>query len=229
MQTILDDNQENWLVMTDDGSTTTKTKASPLNQLLYEHDLWGLLESNDEIWMKEGREDEPSVKIIPSDDERYVVNISQAPDLILGAHKKTDLIDAMLKIYEEHDGESVAPIINLYDSIREDMIRDEVLGGFLKVLPDKVAERDEGWFINGHVLLTFEGEFFHPNTNSRKRSGQTVLPSSSEKAYNVDIENPEESMSRNFSFDGANWRLTDKEVSFLAKAMWALKNTDDKT
>ena len=229
MPQVLDDNQQNWLIMTDDGSTTTKTKASPLNQLLYEHDLWGLLESNDEIWMKSGREDEPSVKIIPNEDERYTINITNAPDLTLGAHKKTDLIDAMVKIYDEYDGESVAPIIELYDSIREDMIRDEVLSGFLTVLPDKVAEKDDGWFINGHVLLTFEGEFFHPNTNSRKRSGQTVLPSSSEQAYQVDIGSAKESMSRNFSFDGANWRLTDKEVKFLAKAMWALKNTEDKT
>jgi hypothetical protein len=224
---ILEENATNWLVMTPDGSTETKTKSSDLNQLLYGHELWALLDTGEEIWMSDGAEDEPRVTVIPDDNaECYTLRLSNAPDLTLGAHHKTHLVEAMAEMYEENDGESVAPLLQLYDTIREDMIRDEVLAPFLDVFGDKVAEREDGWFINNHLLLTYEGEFYHPETSSRKRSGQSVIGAgSSDKAYRVNTKNPSESISRDVTFGDVQYRLTDKEVKFLGKAVWGIENT----
>ena len=226
---VLEENSTNWLVMTPDGSTETKTKSSDLNKLLYGHNLFGLLDRGDEIWTNSGTEDEPKVTIIPGDDECYTLRLEDAPDLTLGAHHKTDLIEAMQTMYEENDGESVAPLLRLYDTIRENLLRSEVLDPFLRLLGDKVAGREDGWFINGHLLLTYEGEFYHPSTDSRERSGQSVIGAGTNStAYNVDIAEPKREMNRNVTLHGDDYRLTDKEVEFLARAMWAVENTPDR-
>jgi hypothetical protein len=226
---ILDDNEQNWLILTEDGSTDSKTKSSDLNQLLYGHDLFGLLDRGDEIWMHNGAEDEQKVTIIPGEDDQYTIRPENAPDLTIGAHHKTDLVDAMATMYEDRDGESVAPILNLYDSIREDMIRDKVLEPFAKAFSDKVEVKADGWFLNGHLLLTFEGEFYHPSTNSRKRAGNSVVGvSSSTEAYSVVIGDPEDAISRDITLDGEDYRLTDKEIRFLARMVWAVENTPDR-
>lgn len=226
---ILEDNDTNWLVLTPDGSTETKTKSSDLNKLLFGHDLYGLLDTGNEIWTHSGTEEEPSVTLIPGEDECYTIRLGDAPDLTIGAHHKTDLVDALSSMYEDHDGDSVGPILNLYDSIREDMMRTEALVPFADVFSDKVEKRDDGWFINGHLLLTYEGDFYHPSTDSRQRSGHSVIGAgSTAEAYSVSVSSPERSMSRNVTVDGEDYQLTDKEVKFLAQAMWAIENTPDR-
>lgn len=226
---VLEENDTNWLVLTPDGSTDTKTKASDLNQLLYGHDLFGLLDRGDTIWMGNEAEDEPKVTIIPDDNaECYTIRVGDAPDLTLGAHHKTDLVDAMSKMYEQYDGESVAPILDLYERVRENMVREKVLRPFLDVFGDKVGERDDGWFINGHLLLTYEGDFYHPNNVSRNRSGSVIGQGTSIAAYGVNIDAPTGDMKRNVTIDGEQFRLTNSEVEFVARAMWGVKNTPDK-
>lgn len=230
MVTILEDNDSNWLIATESGPTT-KTKSSELNQLLYGHNLFGLIEDGNQIWQNCGAEGEPSVTLIPGEEaKKYTIEISEAPKLTLGKHHKTDLIDALAEVYEDHDGDSVQPILDLYDSIREDMIRESVLEPFADAFSGEVAVRDDGWLINGHLLLTLEGDFFHPNTKSHTRSGGQCIPlGSKESAYSVRVGKPEQSMSRSVTVDGEDYRLTTKEVRFIAKAMWAVENTPDRS
>lgn len=226
---ILEENSTNWLVLTPDGSTATKTKDSDLNQLLYGHNLWGLLDTGNEIWQSSGLEDEPKVTVIPDDDaECYTLQVGDAPDLILGKHHKTDLVKAMGKIYNDHDGETVAPIVSLYDRIRDNMVRKKLLVPFLDVFGDKVAEREGGWFINGHLLLTYEGDFYHPENVSRNRSGSIIGEGTSIEAYGVDIDTPTDQMQREITHEGETYCLTNSEVDFLARAMWAIENTTDR-
>jgi len=227
---ILEENSCNWLIRTNDGSITTKTKSSDLNQLLYGHGLWGLIDEGNEVWMGGGTKDEPKVTVIPDDNAKcYTLRVGDAPDLTLGEHRKADLVDAMASIYEDHDNESVAPLVSLYDRIRDNMVRQDVLQPFLDAFTDKVGGRDDGWFINGHLLLTFEGEFHHPSTESRERNGQRVITQgSATSAYNVNISPPEEGLERKVTVEGETYRLTDAEMEFLAKASWAIENTPDR-
>lgn len=227
---ILEENSTNWLIMTPDGSTETKTKSSDLNKLLFGHNLWGLLDAGDEIWTHKGAEDEPTVTIIPGEDDCYTIRVTNAPDLVIGANHKTDLVDALADVYEKYDGESIKPVIQLYDSVRENMVRSDLLNHFSKAFSEKVEVRADGWFINGHLLLTFEGEFYHPQTDSRKRSGRSVIgASSSAQAYGVNISNPDDMVKRNITIDGTDYRLTPKEAKFLARAIWAVEKTPDRT
>lgn len=228
---VLEENSTNWLILTENGSTTTKTKASSLNQLLYSHDLFGLLERGDEIWTCSNPEvAEPTVTIIPDDEAKcYTLRIGDHPDLTLGANHKSDLLDALVEVYETHNGNSVAPILDLYDSVRENMVRADVLKPFARVLTDKVEERDDGWFINGHLLLTYEGEFYHSDHTSRTRSGRVIGEGMARQAYKLSTDAPTSDMRRSVTVDGQTYRLTDSETEFVAKAMWAIENTPDRT
>lgn len=227
---VLEENDTNWLILTDEGSTETKTKASDLNKLLYGKDLWGLLDTGSEVWINSGAEGEPKVTLIPDDNaECYTIRLEKGDDLHLGAHHKTDLVDALAEMYEEHDGESVAPILDLYEEIREGMVRGEVLSAFLRGgIADRVEQREGGWFINGHLLLTWEGDFYHPNNVSRNRSGSVIGKGTSVEAYGVNIDPPTGDMAREVTVEGKTYRLTNAEVEFLARAMWGIENTLDK-
>lgn len=227
---VIEENAVNYLVLTDDGRTTTKTKDSNLNKLLFGHNLHGFLQSGEEVWMSNGATDDPKVTVIPDDNaECYTIRVEEAGDLTLDKKRKTDLVDAMAKVYEEHDGKTTKPILDLYNRVRENMVRADLLDNFAELLSEKVVVRDDGWFINGHLLLSYEGDFSHPNTESMKRSGQQTLPiGASVSAYNLNVDAADTDMERSISFDGENYWLTNGEVEFLAKGMWAIEKTPDK-
>lgn len=227
---VLEENEVNYLIMTEDGSTETKTKSSNLNKLLFGHDLFGLLREGSEIWMNQGGEDEPTVTVIPDDNaECYTLRLSGIRrDLTLGEHHKTNLVDALASVYEDHDGESNKPLIDLYEDIRGDMVRVELVEQFRMVFGDKVQERDDGWYINGHLLLTYEGNFYHPENASRNRSGSVIGTGTSIEAYDLAFQGSTTDMSREVTFEGESYRLTESEIEFIAKAIWAIENTPDR-
>jgi len=227
---VIDDNKTNYLVLTNDGSTTTKTKASNLNQLLFEHNLYELLEEESEMWVAEGKDSEGSVQVIPAEQPNcYYLELDVGPTLMLSANHKTDLVDTLKEFYD-NGSESIAPFINLYESIRGNMVRDVILSEFQTILSERITERDDGWLINGHCLLTFEGELYHPKTESTIRSGNGVINAGSDtNAYSINIEDPEGGVSRSIEIDGQSYRLTKGELEFIATALWAIENTPDKT
>jgi hypothetical protein len=130
----------------------------------------------------------------------------------------------MAEMYEGDGDRSVRPILDLYDNIRSGMVRSSALDPIRKALSEKVVERQGGWFINGHVLLTYEGDFYHPNVVSKKRDGSIIGAGSEVTAYDVSISSPGEEIDR----DVGDYRLTDSELQFVAKALWAVENTPDR-
>lgn len=224
---VLSENSTNWVLQTEDGDTVIKTKSSDLNQLLYKHNLWGLLEEGDEIWKHDGGEDEQGVTVIAGPEAKdYTIIPENSGKLCLGEHHKSELIDALQDVYAS-DCESIAPIMNLYDRIRESMIRHEMLEDFASIFGDKIEVQGDGWFINGHVLLTYEGDFYHPNTESYTRNGSAVTESASEIAYDFRVGAVSEDIKRHITVDGEKRRLSEKEIRFIAKAVWAIRNTPE--
>jgi len=95
------------------------------------------------------------------------------------------------------------------------------------LLGDRVSIRDNGWFINGHLLLTYEGDFYHADHMSRSRSGAIIGEGMSSKAYEQAVPDLDGEVSRSITIDGEQRRLTDSEVEFITKALWAVENTPD--
>lgn len=224
---VLEENPTNVLVRTENGGVTTMSKSSPLNKLLFKHDLIGLLQTGDEIWHCD--DGETTVRIIPDDDATtYRIEIEDYPTLLLGAHQKTHLVEALKRMYENHNEATTEPIVQLYEDIRSDMVRSEILDKFSKPFESRIELREGGWFINGHLLLSYDGDFYHPDHKSRKWSGNIIDDGKSNKAYEQAVPEPDGSISRGITVDGEKKRLTNSEVEFLTKALWAIENTPDR-
>lgn len=226
---VLEDNETNVLVRTDNGKITTKSKSSPLNKLLFEHGLFDFFQTGSEIWTA-GGDEQPTVRIIPDGDaECYTIEIDTPdyPPLLLGAHQKTNLVSLFEEMYE-NDKNRAKSVIDFYEKVRGDMARSEILDTFSKPFRSRVELREGGWFINGHLLLSYEGEFYHSEHVSRSRSGSIIGRGMSTKSYEQAVPEPDGSISRNITVDGEKRRLTNAEVEFLTKALWAIENTPDR-
>ena len=223
MKQVLDDNPTNYLVLKEDGSTEIYSKDSDLNQLLFEYNLHGLLREGDEIW-NSGTMDGPTVEVIPDGKDAYRLRINEDgfENLFLSRHRKKDLIATLAEAYDQNHSE---PFISLYESIRENLTRPFVLGHFAEALSSHIEKRQNGWFINGRLMLTYDCEFFHPQTESTKRSGGSVVEAGSNtNAYSLSI-NDLDKVKRSVFIDDIEYYLTDSEAEFLAKAMWAIQKT----
>ena len=227
MPELIDSNDTNLLIETEDGRTELVAR-SPLNRLLFDHELWGLLRRGDEMLVFGKSEDHPQVLIAPdSNAENYTIKIGDYDNLHLGVHQKTKLVEALAEVYENNGGEDPTPVIRMYDEIRKEQVRRRVIDSLAEQPPfaGRVEATDDGWLINGHLLLTWEREFFHPGTTSRRVVGSSVAPGSTEKAYRVRFGDAPAEMEREMTVDGVNYRMTDAEMSFIARAVWGVTVT----
>ena len=224
MPTILDETDANLLVQHDNGRVEM-ISLSPMNKLLYDHDLWGLLREGDEILMIGATDTTPRVEVAPIEDEDngYNLVVDDLEPLHLGPHHQSRLIDALMDYYESDTPEQ---LIRMFDSIRNKQIRPCIFESLATKAPfsQAVEHEDGGWLIYDHLLLTFEGKFHHPDTTSRRVSGSAVSNGSSQEAYKINVQSTTKDMDRTLTIDGQKFRLSDNEMEFFAKSIWALKN-----
>lgn len=224
---ILDDTSANWLVRFDDGHTETVAKSKQ-NRLLMEHDLWGLLRDGSEVFQAE-TDDGTEVRLVPVEDAReFILRVGEYEPLHLGAHRKGDVVDAL---FEGRDPDTAASssenLMALFDEVREQQVRAEVVEHFEDLpLFDGVERDSRGWLFNGHLLLTYDGEFYHPEMESKTRSGSIIEADANQEAYELDVTSPPGG-DREVTFNGTTYRLTNAEMEFLAKALWAVENAPE--
>lgn len=226
---IITENATNWLIEFPDGSVKPVTK-SPKNRLLYDHGMWGLLNGGDEIIIIEDS-NTPAVQIIPNETStEFTIEIEDGQPITLGEYKRSKLIDALMKAVEagDDDGLLAEPIIDFYERIRRDQVRTDVMEmlGEIEPFASTVEVWADGWYIRDHLLLTWEQEFYHPDTTTRSVSGSDIRQASSEPAYDIHVSRPDR-MDRTFTLEGESYRLTDAEMTFLAKGLWAITNAPD--
>lgn len=225
---IIDNNTGNWLVQHDNGSMETIAKSKQ-NQLLIENNLWGLLRDGTEVFYEPATDDHPSVTLIPGDDAReFTLRVGEYQPIHVGPHEKTKLVDALFEGRKDETNSTVSDeLVRLFDGLREGRVRSRVMDALASQPPFsvKVTRTSDGWVFHDHLLLTWNGEFYHPTTTSRNRSGGIVESGSSQEAYDVNVPNFSESVQdREVTLQGEHYRLTNAEMEFVAKALWAMTN-----
>ena len=55
-------------------------------------------------------------------------------------------------------------------------------------------------------------------------SGSAVSNGSSQEAYKINVQSATKDMDRTLTIDGQKFRLSDNEMEFFAKSIWALKS-----
>lgn len=200
------------------------------NRLLFDHNLWGLLKNGTDILQISGDRD---VTIIPNDDStEFTLEIEGAQPTHISPDLKPRLVDVLIDHYEsrsEGEEKDVTPFLNLQRDIVENRVRMAV-ANYLAEMPPFSEYTDNGilevtkngWLFSDELLLTWECEFRHPNTTSRKRNGSVIDPSSADSAYDVDFKRTRErGESYSVEIDGQGYMLTPNELDFMSKALWA--------
>lgn len=224
---IIEETSANWLVRRSDGSIDNIGRSS-MNRALIDYDLWGLLRDGDEI-LRSKTSDGKQVTLIPGDDSReFTLSVDGTDQIHLGPHQKSRVTDALVD-GKENDSEhgTADELLALYDDIREDMVRNDVVSALAEIGPfaDAVECQSDGWLFYDHLLLTWERDFYHPDTTTYNRTGNTVMQNSGVRAYEVPVTSPEGGEeNRDLTLNGDDYRLTDAEMEFIARALWAVEN-----
>lgn len=222
---ILEETNANWYVVKPDGSTENIPK-SPENRLLYEHNLYSFLRHGNDVLVFNTDSDDTEVRVIASEDaSEYDMIVGDGDRLHLGPHLKSDLVNALIEVYDG-DERDPAPLIEMYDDIRSERVREPVINELSAREPfaSAVTTSADGWLIHDHLLLTWERDLHHPDTTAYNRRGNTVAEGSSEIAYELRVGEPSsDDADRQLTVNGETYRLTDAEMEFVAKAAWGLK------
>jgi hypothetical protein len=219
---IIDETPANFLVQ-EDGDIRSIGR-SKLNRALVEQDLWGLLRDGDEI-LNLRADDQPKVTLIPHEGgNEFELQIGEERQVHLGPHHKSQVVDILVD--HEKSEPKIKSLVSLYDEIREDMVRKEIMEYIAEREPfaNHVVANESGWLIHDHLLLTWETEFYHPNTTTYDRSGSVIGEGLSERAYRVNIDRITDDIDRRMELDGEVYYLTESEMEFLAKGLWAAAN-----
>lgn len=225
MPRLLEDRAEHALVQHDDGSVEL-IPWSPLNRLVYRHNLTGLLKDGDDV-LALTRDEKPNVTVIPNDDATEF-DLKVGEDTIhLAPHQKSELVDRIADAYEGDGRPSVDPFVDWATDLLDTRANKSYVNQFadLPVFADSVEVRSDGWFINDHLLLTYDIEFYHPEVASRD-AGDAELKQSDAEAYKVRLTGdtePGQSALSDFSRIGK----ADDQQKFIAKALWAVKHAPE--
>ena len=216
----------NFIVQHDDGNVENIPK-SPRNNLLFEHDLWGVLKTGNEILQLDT---DPAITVIPEEGgNEYVIEIAGVQAMRIDSGMKSDFVEALHKVYDNggNEGKNPQPLVDFRNNVMANRVRMEVVDYLGRMPPfSKLVESgsleitDNGWLFHDELLLTWQGEFRHPDTNSTRRSGSIVEPTSSDSAYSVNF-NRRNTGTHRIEIDGNEYRMTENETDFLTKAVWA--------
>jgi len=230
MPKLLDSPEANYLIQYDDGDVELVTK-SDMNRLVFEHGLWDLLKTGEEILCLKAEDKKPMMQVIPGEGARsYTIQMGDYEPVHLGPHQKGDLVDALIEGKSEN-GNTRESLVRLYDNTRDVSVRKRLINFVAKHEPfaSVVEIVDDGWLIHGHLLLTWEREFYHPGTTSKTRSGSIIGDGSTESAYKLSTDQRLGVNSlREIQFEGQSHRLSDDEMDFIVRAMWSIANAPGK-
>lgn len=229
MTRILDDRDSHALVQHDDG-TVELIPWSPLNTLVYRHGLDGLLVTGDDVLHWSADETGSQDILIRPTDGATEFDFSIGDETFhIAQHEKSDLIDVLLDAYDERGAGSDAvahgALIEYAGRLMDTDVNPTVVDRLVEHphFADAVERTSKGWRINGHVLLTYDNEFYHPNTTRKTQSGGIVDDGANKSAYDLRFEQAGQTELTDLGDFGA----TESEVEFISRAIWAVTYTGE--
>lgn len=222
------DNRDTHVLVLEDGETKL-VPWSDYNTLVYKHGLHGLLVERDEILSLRGP---PKTEIAPDGDDGFSIRVSdgdQSYKVRVPPHERQSLLDALLTVYDDPERDP-QPLVDLVSQKLDFDVNPQIVEPLASTRPfdDAVEVTDDGWLIHGHVLLTYDNEFYHPNRRGADRDGKVLDESANRNAYEVRFrQRPDGDGQVDLSgFSGLG--NEDEMVDFVSRALWAVTYTPEK-
>jgi len=246
---IIDETPVNMLIRVyeDDGSaSTTNVSKNARNELLYKHGLYDLVYGQGEQVLVLNQD--PYAAIASHEQKAtFTVWVNDDPPIETPPGMEEDVLGAVRDM-KVSDGDSIAPLTAIHATILDTQVRRHVIKCLLDVAPfsafaerGSIQEDERGWLLHDQLLLTWEGEFRNQSNEERRyevsgsgvrevesvneafqlsrRSGQQDVTS-----YDSDEPSTDPDDHVTVEFEGVTHTFGKKEVEFVSRVVWALKN-----
>lgn len=226
MPEIIEDRDSHATVLADDGSVEIISWGSEMNRLVYKHDLAGLVKHGTDILVVETREG--TMQIVPNDDATEFTIEAGDDSFHIPKHEKSDLLSALDDAYTSggDDGIDDDVLVDYVYDLMDTAVNPAAAAQFLAlpVFDDAVERTDDGWRIYDDVLLTYDNEFYQPETRRTTRTGQIVEDGANKIAYEIRFSRSNDATGQMDLTDyDTDYFGDDAElVEFLARAIWAV-------
>jgi hypothetical protein len=204
-------------------------KASPENILLYdpaddlpfEGGLRGFIEGSEALILSE---EHPEVMIAPTGSEYcYVLRVNG--DTVETTPKQAERVLRGIKdaaVSREFDG-----LVGLYDDIRSSQVRRDVINALRETFDEaeRIEETQSGWLVDEFYVVDWTASMYaktdNPDEADVKRSGSGVVEMDRSFEF-VQLRLRRDVEPVDVRIDGDVFRLTEREMLFLAKINWLL-------
>lgn len=212
-----------------DSGQPSLVKATPENILLYDPDdelpfedgLYEFLNGDEALILSE---DDPELMIAPTGNEYcYILRVNgntiettpnQAEEALRGVKRAT--------INSDFD-----PLVDLYHEIMSKQVRRDVINALRETFDesDRINDTASGWLIDDFYLVDWTASMYtkndDPEENDVRRRGNGVQET--DRSYEfVQLRLNRDTDPVTVSIGGSSYRLSEREMLFLAKVKWLL-------
>ncbi len=213
----------------DNRGQPTLKKATPENILLYDpadelpfdDGMSGFLSGNDALVLQES---DPVVMVAPTtNDYCYILRVSDSTvettpkqaERVLGGIK-----DAVID-------QNVQPLVKLYDHIMSTQVRRDVVNALHSTFDEqeRIVKNADGWLVDDFYLVDWSASMYakhdDPDKADKIRGGGGITET--DKSYEfVQLQLRRDVEPVEVRIEGETYRLTEREMLFLAKIKWLL-------
>jgi hypothetical protein len=193
----------------------------PANELPFDDGMHEFLSGNEALILSA---DEPEVMVAPTENE-YCFILRVKGSTIETTPKQAERV--LRGIKDAAVDENMIPLVQLFDDIMSKQVRRGVVNALHQTFDeaDRIEQTPSGWLIDGFYLVDWTASMYaatdDPDEPDVQRSGSGVVET--DRSYEFvqlnlrrDIEPVE------VSIEGEVYRLTEREMLFLAKVNWLL-------
>jgi hypothetical protein len=212
-----------------EGGQPKLVKASAENQLLYDPEdelpfdngLYDFLNGDHALVLSE---DDPELMIAPTSNEYcYVLRVN-------GSTVETTPSDATSVLRGVRDAaidQNFEPLVSRFKDIMSKQVRRDVVNELIVTFDqaDRIEQTPSGWLIDSFFLVDWTASMYaatdDPDESDVRRSGSGVVETDSSYEF-VQLAVRRDVEPVTVSINGESFRLTEREMLFLAKVNWLL-------
>jgi hypothetical protein len=212
----------------DESGQPQLVKATPENVLLYDPEddlpfddgLHGFLSGEKAVVLS----DEPEVIVGPTNNEYCYILRVRGSTVETTPNQAEDVLSGIKEAATE---DNIQTLTSLYDDIRANQVRRPVVNALYSTFSEqeRINRTSRGWLVDEFYLVNWEASMYlrhnDPDEGDYKRGGGSVQQT--DRSYEfVQLNLRRDIEPVDVTIQGETYRLTEREMLFLAKVKWLL-------
>jgi len=216
--TVIDEGGQPQLIT---GSRENILLYDPENKLPFDDGLRGFFESNEAIVLSDSN---PELILAPTVDMYRYIILYNGSTVETTPQQTESVLEAL---YDALTNGDISGVLSVYDDIMSSQVRREVINALLSTFDqdDRIDIHDRGWLIDNLYLVDWSASMYvkhdDPNEPDKIRTGSGIeVVDQSYEFMQLSSIVPIQPV--NIILSGNEYRMTEREVWFLAKVKWLL-------